>query len=189
MNRRSMLKAATGACAVLLFPWRKAEGREVNEDPRAAAMREMRWRTKVTTPGFRMDQIRRIKRLLEAHETEQWRGNRKLYRNLAVACEKYGGELIFVTYNTTVKGDSCTSDVIEIWLDERHADKEGLCGCGLILLTASLAASMDDKKLLRHLEASLLVSMTPPYVSRQGMFRQFKGKPVVIDKLGGLSKT
>jgi hypothetical protein len=178
MNRRSMLTSAMAACAAILFPWRSAECAKINVDPLVTKMRKMWRRTKVITPHSRMVQIRRIEQMIERIYREEERSSQEIRR---FALEK--GYPVAIYYNNvTVRGDALSSDVISIWVDARSPDEDGLYRCGMVMLTASLAESMDDDNLLHNLKHSLFVATISPYVSRQGLLEEFKGKPVVLNR-------
>ena len=153
MNRRSAIKAAIGTCAAVLFPWRYASAAKTDN----------------------VDQGERITRLLKAegqcqHEArDRW------------ATRENDAAIKTVTYRQWVERHGKTN-VIDIWWDEQRPLDGGLYDCGLVCLSAETAASMDDKKLTKHLTEAFLVAISSGYVCQVGMFDQPTCKPVWIRK-------
>lgn len=181
MNRRSMFKAAVGSGLALLFPWRRAEAKPWQ--PGGLPKRDTR-RFDQPFSDPRKNQMRRIQLVLQRWERKV-RGS-TFHAKLRETCKKHGGnperDLESITYDAIVVENARTDDTIAIYWDQRNPDKKGQYSCGLALLTTSLAASMDDEKLLRHIQEAYCVAIMPPYVSRQRLLGPFNGKPVVIEK-------
>lgn len=181
MNRRSMLKMAFGACAAmcapLLLPWRKAE----TNNGEVVAVAD----PKCIGPVWGNGQIARIKRLLDQYEREQNESTRRFRTRLTEAMRSNvrpgspACQLTTVTYRPTVQRRHKT-DLIEIWIDGDTPWEDGLYDCGLIVISATCAASLDDAVLLTRLKKAFTIVITPPCVSRQGLLEQFKGRPVVL---------
>ncbi len=152
MNRRSAFKVAIGACAAMLFPWRG----KVAGKPKSGIDY---W---VKRDRQLVDQVERIKRLFP--------------NDCIPNCPRT------TSYRATVQRRRSEPRIIEIWWDDDEPDDSGRYGCGLVMLTEDLAASLDDKTLSEHLLDAFLMAISDGHVVRLELLEGFKGMAICITR-------
>lgn len=168
MNRRSMFKAAIGACAALLFPWRKAKAgpswaRVVDFVPSEH---------KHPCPDGTFDQTLRIERLLERWSRGATRTNWPVSR------------LEITTYEMGVMRNSRQREAVTRVILESNGNM-----AGVVSIDDSVAASMNDSELSGSLVQAFLQSLHKKESVRIRGKVEYTRLTGDLDKLGGLSKT
>ncbi len=172
MNRRSMLKAAIGACAAMLFPWGKAQAK-----PWAYVVAFVPGDAKYKCPDGTLDQTKRIERLLESRYQKTKRLKKQVRRPWdcdVVAYEMFLRRVPWTT--TTAISLRSRSGEAFVYIDDAVAESTGDSDLYCRLLDAFLTAipgkqkianGMDKTSSLRHVfvncDGTRLFVQTHPY--------------------------
>lgn len=121
MNRRSMLKAAIGACAAMLFPWGKAKAK-----PWAYLVDFVPGDAKYKCPDGTLDQTKRIERLLESQyqKMERLKKNTRKIRNWDIVTYEIFVRRVPWTTTTVISLTSRSGEAV-VYIDDSVAEPMG----------------------------------------------------------------
>jgi len=186
MNRRSMISAVIGACAAMLFPWRKAKAKQSWAYLVDFAPSQHKY------PGCG-DQTKRIEQLLESRfdDGSSRRFSKRLAATARHQADQIGADFDVRMYEVyTCRHETRPETHLFLW----NTDDEFV---GLVCVTDSVALSMDDNQLYEQISQARLWAIykdTTVWIHGYDKLRDYNGNRLIwiagdLDKLGGFSKT